>query len=195
MNNFIENLLNLDTKVFFWINQTHNSIADLFFWVLSQGWSWAIVLILIFTFITVRKYPKTWFLVLLGIALCFLFADRVSVMAFKEVFMRLRPCHALEGVRIFGDHCGGQYGFISSHATNSFALALFFSLMYKNIRFFPFFMILWAVLVSYSRPYLGVHFPGDIICGAIVGTGLGCLVYFLIYQLKRFLERKFKMQF
>lgn len=195
MSSFIDNLISLDTKVFFWINQTHNPVADVILWVLSQGWSWAIVIVAIFIFITLRKYPRTWFLVLIGIALCFLFADRVSVMAFKEVFMRLRPCHALEGVRLLDGHCGGKYGFISSHAANSFALALFFALTYRNIKYFPLLIITWAVLVIYSRPYLGVHYPGDIICGAIVGTALGCLVYFLVSKLKQLLEQKFNMRF
>ena len=191
----IDKLMAFDVKIFFGINQTHNPVADWILWVLSQGWSWAILLLGIFAVVTLRKSPRTWFLILIGIALCFLFPDRVSVMCFKEVFMRLRPCHALEGVRLFDNHCGGQFGFISSHATNAFALAMFFSLTYKNIKYFPLMMISWAVLVAYSRPYLGVHYPGDILCGAIVGTGLGCLVYFLVSKLKQLLERKFNMQF
>ena len=196
MSSFIENLINLDTKVFYWINQMHNPVADIILWVLSEGWSWAILLIGVFIFITLRKYPKTWFLILIGIILCFLFADRISVMCFKDVFMRLRPCHALgDSVRLFGGHCGGQYGFISSHAANSFALASFLALTYKNIKYFPLMIILWAALVAYSRPYLGVHYPGDILCGAIVGMGLGYLVYFLVSKLKLLLERKFNMRF
>ena len=194
-NTLIDKLIALDTEVFFCINQTHHPVADWIFWGLSQGWSWTIFLVGIIILITLRKYPKTWFLILIGIALCFLFSDRISVMCFKEVFMRLRPCHALEGVRLFDGHCGGQYGFISSHSANAFTLALFLSLTYKNIKYFPLLMISWAVLVAYSRTYLGVHYPGDILCGAIVGIGLGCLVYFLVSKLKLFLERRYNMQF
>ena len=136
---------------------------------------------------------------LLGIALCFLIADRTSVYI-KYLVCRPRPCHALEGVRMFRTSCGGEYGFVSSHAANVFALAMFLVLRYRKIltrsrllhnvlphnryhhHLFPILMFLWAVVVAYSRPYLGKHYPGDVICGGLLGLAIGMIV-FLIMQL------------
>ena len=137
---------------------------------------------------------RRWWLVLAGVGLCFLLSDRVTVMCFKDVFCRLRPCHALEGVRMFHTRCGGLYGFVSSHAANASACALFLSLLYRynaspmstlrrnRSRLYTGLMALWVVLVCYSRPYLGKHYPGDVLCGALVGLALGALVFFLCHQ-------------
>lgn len=190
-----------DTRLFYWINQHHNTLLDNVLWVASQSWSWAIVLLIAFGVGTLRHEPRKWWLVLAGIALCFLLSDRVSVMCFKNVVCRLRPCHALEDVRMYRTTCGGLYGFVSSHAANVFALALFLVLRqgravklrglqrgwWRN-HLFAIAMFGWATVVGYSRPYLGKHYPGDVICGALVGLGMGALVYFLTLKLERFLE-------
>ena len=196
------NLIQTDTNLFLWINQHHCTTADWVLWVASQSWSWAIVLIIAFIFTTLRHEPRRWWLVLLGIALCFLLADRTSVYI-KYLVCRPRPCHALEGVRMFRTSCGGAYGFVSSHAANVFALAMFLTLRYrKSISrrlsttlhkhshcLFPILIFLWAAVVGYSRPYLGKHYPGDIIGGALLGVLLGTLVYLLL-QLIEFLAHK-----
>ncbi len=110
-------------------------------------------------------------------------SDLTAVHLFKNVFLRLRPCHepSIAGmVHLVNDHCGGKYGFISSHASNSFALATFLSLLLgKKIRLFTLLIMLWAILLSYSRVYLGVHYPGDVIVGAIWGAGIGAAVFSL----------------
>lgn len=186
----------LDTELFCWINQHSCPVADWVFWVASQRFSWAVVLVLAFCLTTLRHEPRKWWLVLLGIALCFLFSDRVSVLL-KGLFCRPRPCYALENVRMFRTSCGGQYGFPSSHAANVFSLALFLTLRYKHSlrtkrkklfqetkrcrqSVFPILIFLWAVIVGYSRPYLGKHYPGDIICGALTGLLLGGLAFLII---------------
>lgn len=193
------NLVQTDTDLFYWINQHHCTASDWMLWVASQSWSWAVVLLLAITFTTLRHEPRRWWLVLLGIALCFLIADRTSVYI-KYLVCRPRPCHALEGVRMFRTSCGGEYGFVSSHAANVFALAMFLVLRYRksltrsrllhnvlpHSRYhhllFPILMFLWAVVVAYSRPYLGKHYPGDVICGGLLGLAIGMIV-FLIMQL------------
>lgn len=164
-------------------------------WTASQAWSWAIVLVAVFVCTTLRKESKNWWLILIGIGLCFLLSDRISVMSFKDVACRLRPCHALEDVRMFRTSCGGLYGFISSHAANVFALATFFSMRYgrkdsKSAMVLVTLMFLWAILVGYSRPYLGKHYPGDVVCGAIVGLGIGALIHFILCKFEQWHAKK-----
>lgn len=114
---------------------------------------------------------------LLGLAwvvVLVLICDQGSVHLFKEVFERLRPCHepALEGqVRLVKSHCGGQFGFVSSHATNTFGLAVFMgNILKREVRWLLPVLLLWAALVSYSRIWLGVHYPLDLLGGAFLGT-------------------------
>lgn len=193
-------MIQLDTDMFYWINQHHCAFADWMLWCASQHWSWAIVLLFFFFIGPMRYEPEKWWIVLIGIALCFLLSDRISVSCFKNVFCRLRPCHALPDVRLFRTSCGGMYGFVSSHAANVGALAIFLILRMRMAAkkylisksaskprwalSFPSFTVLvaiWMMVVCYSRPYLGKHYPGDVICGAAVGMLLGTIVFLLIY--------------
>jgi len=123
-------------------------------------------------------------MVALGAVLVIVLADQISVHAFKNVFLRYRPCHnlALQAQVHLNGGCGGTYGFISSHSANTFALAMFLTLLFKNkIKYFGLAIFFWAAFVSYSRIYNGVHYPADIAVGAIVGMGIGITV-FKIYQ-------------
>ncbi|MBP3763518.1 MAG: phosphatase PAP2 family protein [Bacteroidales bacterium] len=182
----IEALNELDTRWFHWVNQHYNTPLDWTMWVLSQHWSWAVVLVLAVGLLTLRREPRQWWLVGLGLALCFLVADQGSVHLFKETVARLRPCHALEEVRMFRTGCGGRYGFVSSHAANAFAVATFLVLRYRKVRWATVLLALWAVATSYSRAYLGKHYPGDLLCGALFGILAG----YLITLISRAVEKK-----
>lgn len=139
-----------------------------------------------------KKFP----IIVLFIALAAVFADQSSVHFFKNVFHRLKPCHdpELSGlVHLVKGECGGLYGFVSSHASNSFNVALV-SLMFIKKKWFTFGILCWAAVIGYSRIYLGVHFPGDVICGALLGSFTGWFFYRLYdFTDKRFLRGTVKL--
>lgn len=199
MSQALQTLEQNDILAFQWVNSHHTPCIDWVMWVSSQHWSWAIVLTAAICFLCYGKRIGTWLWVLAGVGLCFLLSDRISVLCFKDVFCRLRPCHALEDVRMFQTSCGGLYGFVSSHAANVFALALFLSLRHVKGRsshpgkrsssfIHPLLLFLWACLVCYSRPYLGKHYPGDVICGAMLGLMIGTLVFFFVQYAERWAD-------
>ncbi|ALJ00564.1 phosphatase PAP2 family protein [Rufibacter tibetensis] len=113
-------------------------------------------------------------------------ADFISSGIFKPYFARLRPCHdelinaAVNAI----DGCGGQYGFVSSHAANAFAVAIFVSMLLpKKQRFLKVLLVIWAIAISYSRVYLGVHYPGDITGGALIGVATAWLSMFFFQKI------------
>jgi len=175
----LETLKEIDTQWFLWINSHHTSAVDWVMWTLSQHWCWLVVLLLAFGLLTLRTEIRRWWLVLAAVAVCFLLADQGSVHLFKDTFCRLRPCHALEDVRMFHTHCGGQYGFVSSHAANAVAIVTFLILRYRRQTLAVVLLTLWAIATCYSRAYLGKHYPGDLICGALFGAVVGLIVWWL----------------
>ncbi|MFQ5769792.1 MAG: phosphatase PAP2 family protein [bacterium] len=102
-------------------------------------------------------------------------ADQSSSHWLKPIIARIRPCHTLPDARLLVG-CGGEFSFPSGHATNSFAAALLFSYFYRNYRYFLFGM---AALVSFSRIYVGVHYPADVLAGIILGIVCGALIIFI----------------
>ncbi len=96
---------------------------------------------------------------------------------FKYGVQRFTPCHDIEVnqlMRLVKSYCGGKFGYFSAHAASSFAVATFFSLLFKTkVKYIGFLLVLWALLVAYSRIYIGVHFPLDVLSGAGVGVFFG----------------------
>ena len=119
-------------------------------------------------------------MLLLFVALLILVTDQATNL-FKDGLERLRPCHEpvlKEMVRLVKPSCGGLYGYFSGHASNSFALAVFFSCIFgvKYIRL-PFLLLFVAFLVAYSRIYIGVHYPLDVFSGMVFGSFVGMVFY------------------
>lgn len=184
-----ERLVQFDTALFQWVNGTHCTVLDWVMWSVSQHWCWALVLLAAFASMTLRKERRRWWLVLAAMAMCFLLADQTSCLV-KEWVCRLRPCHALDDVRMFRTSCGGQYGFVSSHAANAFAIVAFLWLRYRRrCPIATVFMLIWAMVTCYSRAYLGKHYPGDLLGGALLGTIIGIVVWLITNAIEKRLKK------
>jgi undecaprenyl-diphosphatase len=175
MSGFWDWLIGIDTQASLWLNGQHTLLLDHINYLLSSKVFWyPFYGVLIGWLIHIYKW-RVW-AVLVGVAIVIALTDRISSGLFKPTFERLRPCHepALFGkVELVLGHCGGQFGFLSSHAANTFGLATFLGpLLARRWRYFGMILVFWAATVSFSRVYLGVHYFGDIVAGAL----LGCLV-------------------
>lgn len=168
----------LDQQVFLFLNGLHNGFFDFIMWWFSDKLIW-IPLYLLFFYFLIKKYGWETVAILLSLALLIALTDQVSGFI-KDTVARFRPSHnpeIKEQVRTLHGYLGGNYGFVSSHAANSFALAFFLAKFLKpKSAFLVPFLFVWASAVSYSRIYLGVHYPGDIIGGALLGLVLAWLI-------------------
>lgn len=174
----LENLIAWDKKLFLFLNSLHTPAMDTAMVGISNKYLW-IPLYLLFLYWMIRFYRMNAVWIILTLIAVVAVSDLVSVHAFKNVFMRLRPCHDPELIGLVhtvNGKCGGQYGFYSSHATNHFAVAVFTFFVFRGkFRFFTPLIFIWASLIGYSRIYLGVHFPGDVVAGGIAGSVLAVL--------------------
>jgi undecaprenyl-diphosphatase len=179
----LEQLVHIDQEIFLFLNGLHNSFFDFIMYWVSQTVIW-IPLWLYFIYMIVKKFEKKSWIIILALFIAVGLSDFLSVHLFKNVFERLRPCHNPQissMVHIVKDHCGGKYGFVSSHSANMFSIATFMFLLFKNE--FPksiYLVFVWAGIIAYSRVYLGVHYPGDILGGAILGSAVSVIYWWLI---------------
>ncbi|RMZ59811.1 phosphatase PAP2 family protein [Chryseobacterium nematophagum] len=172
----MEEIILEDKKVFLYLNNLGSSPFDQLWMLISSTWIW-VPLYIIFCYLLFKNYKlRSFVFILLFIALGVTVSDQLASV-FKYGVARLRPCHdpTLEHhMRIV--KCGGQFGFYSAHASNTFFLASYLTILLKDkIKWFPYAIFVWAIIVSYSRIYLGVHFPIDILVGVFVGSLLGVI--------------------
>jgi undecaprenyl-diphosphatase len=189
----IDQLIDKDIELLIYLNNLGTTQWDGFWLFMSNKFS-AIPLYLLLLYVTYKQFGlKKTFVAVLFIAVLITVSDQTGNL-FKYGFKRLRPCHnenIADLIRLVGGHCGGLYGYFSAHAANSMALAVFFGLLFKSKLNYLFpILLIWAISVSYSRIYLGVHFPLDVVTGMLIGLIYGTLFYvFFKAFLKKFIDK------
>ena len=166
----MEEIILEDKQAMIFLNNLGSSTFDPFWILVSEKWFWIPLYVIFLYFLYKNFNKKSLFYILLFVALGITASDQIANI-FKFGFERLRPCHdpSLEGL-LREVKCGGKFGFYSAHSSNSFFVATYLTILLgKKIKQLPYFLFVWAAIVAYSRVYLGMHFPGDIIIGAIMG--------------------------
>ncbi|MCX6186507.1 MAG: phosphatase PAP2 family protein [Bacteroidetes bacterium] len=172
----IERVIQIDKSFFIAIN---NGLANPFFdWlcpILRNQSTWYILYV-IFIYFIIKKYGIQSWKILLSVAIMIVCSDQFSANLIKNTFQRIRPCSepSLQGItRHLISSCNG-FSFISAHATNHFAIAVFVSFFLKSYSkwIFPL-LLLWASSIAFSQVYVGVHYPLDVFVGAIIGSLIG----------------------
>lgn len=181
-----EKIKKWDEELFLFLNGQHVDWLDSFMELMTGKIIW-VPLYAFFLLLIIRQFKHGSLWVLAGVGFAILLADQSTSAFMKPYFERLRPCHDArwDGQMFNYGGCGGMYGFASSHAANSFALATYLSLTFRNrIRGFGW-LFLWASFISFTRIYLGVHYPLDILIGGLTGILCGWLAWFLATKLKK----------
>jgi undecaprenyl-diphosphatase len=189
----IDFLLQIDRQLFLFLNGLNHPVLDEVMIFSSAKLSW-LPLYIILLFLIIRQFKWQSVLILILVAVLISISDQLSVRAFKLVFERPRPCHEADLqplIHLAAGRCGGAFGFVSSHAANSFALATFIWILFRGkYLWMGYLMFSYAALVSYSRIYLGVHYPGDILAGGLLGFFAGWFVYAIYVLWGRFFCRQ-----
>ena len=181
----------IDESLFHSLNGTL-TFADTFMWYVSQPLAWTPLYILMIVGV-LRKYkssPSRLFIIL-GVVVCLGMTDLISARIMKPQVERLRPSHREdfnESIHLYkksdGEfYKGGKYSFVSSHASNHMGIAVLMGALLCGGLVWGWWMIaliVWALLIGYSRIHLGVHFPGDVLCGSVLGAGIGLMVYWVL---------------
>lgn len=184
----METLARLDKELFLYLNSLHTTWLDPVMYAVSDRFIW-IPLYAFLLYVVIKKFGKESWAPLLSIALMIVVSDQTNTAILKPVFERLRPSRdpsIASLVHTVNNYKGGLYGFASSHASNTFALAIFFFTVFGKTHRWIILLFLWAAVVSYSRIYLGLHYPGDVLAGIMVGIISAVLALKLNEWLARF---------
>ena len=188
----IDQLIEYDKELLRLLNGLHTPWLDPVMLILTETLAW-IPLYVFMLYLIIKEYKKESWIALLGIAITILLADQITASIMKPYFARLRPSQepALEGlIHLVKGYKGGQYGFASSHAANTFGVATFFFLLFRNTKPLVIWLFVWAAFMTYTRIYLGVHYPGDVLVGALVGVLCGWASFKLAAWLRSWDEKR-----
>ena len=185
----LEKIIQLDTELLIYLNGMGTETWDGFWMLVTNKFSsipiYLLVLFFLYKFYGLKKTLFT----LLFVAVIITISDQTANL-FKYGFERLRPCHnekLKDVIRVVKTSCGGKYSFFSAHASTSMAIATFcLLLLRKHVKYISYFLILWALFVGYSRIYIGVHFPADV----LFGFTFGAIISILLFQLLKTVFRK-----
>ena len=183
--NILQAIKQLDIELLLCINSHHSDFFDQFMFLFSNRFVWIAFYISVIITIFVRNKKSAIWLILLLVA-CIVLADQISSSVIKDLVQRLRPTKEADlapFLHIVNNYSGGLYGFVSSHAANTFGFALLSSLIFQN-KLYSWSVFIWAGITSYSRIYLGVHYPSDILGGIIVGLSVASVLMLLIKKYK-----------
>lgn len=175
-------ILELDKSVFIFLNGFHSPFLDSIMLGITHRLTWIPLYVYIIYLLFENKAISPFWISLFTIVFAAGLSDFITSGLMKPYFMRLRPCHEPNLMAIIHQvgSCGGKYGFASSHAANTFALSFSFLFLNKNSHLkTSYVLIAWAFIVSYSRIYIGVHYPLDILVGALVGIFSAILFNYL----------------
>ncbi|MBX2916234.1 MAG: phosphatase PAP2 family protein [Cyclobacteriaceae bacterium] len=175
----LETLIEWDKKLLIWLNSHHTDGLDPVMYYITQTWFW-IPLYGFLIYLIFKIFKKEAWFVLIGAVLTVLLCDQITSSFMKPFFERLRPSHdpTLDGLlHHVNNYKGGRYGFSSGHAANTFGIALFVWLVLRSYVKWIWVIFIWAVVMTYTRIYLGVHFPGDILVGSLIGLICGWISY------------------
>ncbi len=171
----LESLKHIDHQLFNFINHNlSNGFCDWLFPYLRIMWLWVPLYIILFWLLYKNYGLKKTIYILIGFGITIAISDALIANSFKHFFGRMRPCHYpdIDGlVPIIRDHCGSGKSFISAHATNHFAIALYYICLFKSTH--RFWLLLWAGLIAFASVYIGVHYPADVAVGAVFGMMIG----------------------
>ncbi len=185
-------LLELDRKILLWLNGFHSPSIDSMMMLMTKTIFW-LPLYLILAYLIFKRYKIEGWFVLVAAGISILLADQITSGFMKPFFARLRPSQepGLEGLlHLVNGYKGGRYGFASSHAANTFAIAFLVWCIFKDASRWTGLIFLWAIVMSYTRIYLGVHYPSDILVGALVGILSGWLGFKFFQWLKEKREKR-----
>lgn len=186
----VDQVIQYDKELFLFLNSLGTPTWDGFWIAYTTKFNWIPFYALLLYLIFKNLNRKTFFVSLIVITLMIVFTDQVTNL-FKDGFQRLRPCYDEETknlLRLVKSSCGGKFGYFSGHASNSMAVAVFAGLLLRNkYKYLAFLLLFWAALMAYSRIYIGVHFPLDVISGMIFGAFSG----WVFYKILRYIQSKF----